>query len=396
MITTRFYLDSRQAKPGNASPLKIVLTKNGVRSLISTGISILPSQWDNNRQIVVGHSRKQQLNAMLAERKVTVDNILYRLMTEGEVTGLKASEIRRRVEWELYPDIEHKLTFISRFDAYASTRTVGTQRVYHATRRRLEAYLGNNLDSLTFEQMDVAWLRKFDAFLAKTSPARNARNIHFRNIRTVFNDALADEVIVCYPFRKFKLIPEFTRKRSLSIEKLREVFNMEDLKPHEQRYLDCFKLIFMLCGINIVDLCRLNRNCVVDGCVEYERAKTHRLYYIRLEPEAQEIMRKYAGKEWLLNYHDGCKSYRAFYQRLCKTLQDIGARLGIGELTTYWARHSWATIAASLDIPKETIAATLGHGGNTVTDIYIDFDRRKVDEANRRVIDYVLHGIEPR
>lgn len=85
-----------------------------------------------------------------------------------------------------------------------------------------------------------------------------------------------------------------------------------------------------------------------------------------------------------------------------KALQNIGTtRSGLGGkksaegafpgLSTYWARHSWATIAASLDIPKETIAAALGHGGNTVTDIYIDFDQRKVDEANRRVLDWVLY-----
>lgn len=49
----------------------------------------------------------------------------------------------------------------------------------------------------------------------------------------------------------------------------------------------------------------------------------------------------------------------------------------IDTLTTYWARHSWATIAASLDIPKETIAAALGHSNHTVTDIYIEFDYRK-------------------
>ena len=54
-----------------------------------------------------------------------------------------------------------------------------------------------------------------------------------------------------------------------------------------------------------------------------------------------------------------------------------------------WALHTSATIASSLDIPKETIAAALGHGGNTVTDIYIDFDQKKVDEANRKVIDHV-------
>lgn len=60
-------------------------------------------------------------------------------------------------------------------------------------------------------------------------------------------------------------------------------------------------------------------------------------------------------------------------------------------LTTYWARHSWATIAASLDIPKETISAALGHQlGSTITSIYIDFDQAKVDRANRQVIDYIL------
>lgn len=61
----------------------------------------------------------------------------------------------------------------------------------------------------------------------------------------------------------------------------------------------------------------------------------------------------------------------------------------------HWARHTLATIAAELDIPKETIAAALGHGGNTVTDIYIRFDQRKVDDANRRVMDYVLYGRIP-
>lgn len=62
------------------------------------------------------------------------------------------------------------------------------------------------------------------------------------------------------------------------------------------------------------------------------------------------------------------------------------------KLTWYWARYSWATYAAELDIPKDTISEALGHShGAKVTGIYIKYNRDKVDAANRRVIDYVLH-----
>ena len=97
----------------------------------------------------------------------------------------------------------------------------------------------------------------------------------------------------------------------------------------------------------------------------------------------------------MLNFTDTYANYRHFYNNLCTGLREIRDQLKLGELTTYWARHSWATIAASLDIPKETIAAALGHGGNTVTDIYIEFDKRKIDEANRKVLDWVLYGVHP-
>ena len=74
--------------------------------------------------------------------------------------------------------------------------------------------------------------------------------------------------------------------------------------------------------------------------------------------------------------------------RLNANLQSI-----IQNITTYWSSHSWATIAASLDIPDDTISLALGHAGaNSTTSIYIERDMRKVDAANRRFIDYVLYG----
>ena len=117
-----------------------------------------------------------------------------------------------------------------------------------------------------------------------------------------------------------------------------------------------------------------------------------------------EIIEKYRGEKWLLNILDRYKDYKDYTKRINRALKNIGPvkRSGLGgkkeykplfpEISTYWARHSWATIAASLDIPRDTIAHALGHGGNTVTDIYIDFDQSKVDAANRKVLDWVLYS----
>lgn len=394
MITTRFYLDCRDTAPGSPAPLKLVLTHKGVRALISLNISVLPSQWDARRQIIIGHPRKQLCNSLLAEQKIAVDAILFRLSSAGELRGLRSCDIRRRVLAELHPEATEesvRVTFISRFTSFVALRSRGTQRVYNATLSRMRAYLNSGLDTLTFEDMTVAWLRDFDKWLSRTSPSRNARNIHFRNIRAIFNDAITDEVISCYPFRKFKMTPEPTRKRALTPEQLRKLFTAS-VAPHEQRYLDCFKIIFMLCGINVVDLCHLT-SLSDDGRIEYARAKTHRLYSIKVEPELSDLLSIYRGERWLLNYCDTCTSYRSFYSRLNHALHAISVQLDLPLVSTYWARHTWATIARSIGISIDDIALALGHGnGHELTHIYIDEDHQRIDFANRRVLDWVLYG----
>lgn len=263
-------------------------------------------------------------------------------------------------------------------------------------------------DALRFEDITREWLREFEAFLALTAKSANARAIHLRNIRAVFNYAIDEELTTLYPFRRFKIKSQPTPKRSLPIEELRALFSL-DVEPWERRYLDMFKLMFFLCGINIGDMCKLRE--IRYGRVEYVRAKTHRPYSIKVEAEAMEIIERYRGTGQLLDVLDIYDDYHDFAHRMNHNLKYLGgvrsevrtAKDGKQRvvsvrsqrwpgLSTYWARHSWATIAASLDVPKETIAAALGHAQSTVTDIYIAFDQRKVDEANRRVIDYVLHG----
>lgn len=234
-------------------------------------------------------------------------------------------------------------------------------------------------------------------------------NIHLRNIRAVFNDAIDDEITTFYPFRRFKIRPVATAKRSMSVEDLRTLFNFP-VEDHQVKYLDIFKLIFYLIGINIIDLCNLKE--IRDERIEYYRSKTNRLYSLKVEPEAMEIINKYKGENYLLDIMDRYSNHKDYLKRLNQNMRLVGPVTfeevnikGIKriikvhhpffpKITTYWLRHTWATIAAYLEIPKETIAAALGHGGNTVTDIYINFDQKKIDDANRKVLDFVINKMK--
>lgn len=398
MITTRFYLDCRAVGSGQAAPLRLVVTNKSVRAYIPLSVSLLPEQWDAYRQMVVTHPRKVELNNLIQSQKVAVDAIIFRLSQAGELSGLSASKIKERIVGELYPsECVNKATPYSCFVAFMETKSGRTRQLYQVTLGRLLAFCPG-FAKLSFEDITVRWLEKFDKFMSETAPSRNARNIHHRNLRTVFNRAIDDEVTHCYPFRKFKIKPQATQKRAMSIEELRKIATAP-LPGWQEPYRDMWVLSFCLIGINVADLCMLRE---IDGAgrIQYIRAKTHKAYSVKVEPEALAIIEKYRGEHWLLYMLDSHKHYRGWYKQLCHglaavrdSLNKIDDGIQIHALTSYWARHTWATTAAFLDVPKETIAAALGHGGNTVTDIYIDFDRSKVDNANRRVLDWVFRGV---
>lgn len=366
--------------------------------MTSLNIFLQESQW--NGAAVVNHPMKQQLNIRITQLRLAAEEFVLALAQEG-MTRLSVKEVKNRFEnKQAGIDDSQNARLEFWFLKFMEQKRESTRRVYAHTLSRLRAYCPK-LEEVTLDEVNGNWLRSFDRFLEQTSPSRNARNIHLRNIRAVFNAAIDAEATQAYPFRRFKIRPEATRKRSMALDTLRRLFSCE-VDEYAEFYRDMFKLMFMLIGINSVDLHGLR--CVTDeGRVEYRRAKTHRLYSVKVEPEAMEIIERWRGEKGLVAAADRWDDHRNFRRQMNKALKSIGAtRKGLGgkkqddgwfpELSTYWARHSWATVAASLDVPKDTIAAALGHGGNTVTDIYIDFDQRKVDEANRKVLDWVLYG----
>ena len=390
--STKLYLDTRSKRAGGVSSLKLSIVRNGKPTQVALSVFLRPEQWDDKAQRVVGPNQLA-INNHVAQLRMLLENALMELQRDPEYNSMPMTEVRKRLLDVLEPGRAEKKadkpkvgSFLQWYDRFMATKHGRTLDLYRATRDRLTDF-EPELGKMDFEGVSKDWLVRFDASMSERSPSRNARNIHLRNIRAVFNYAIDNEVTAAYPFRRLQLKPEKTRKRSLTLEQLRAVATME-LEPWLAKHRDMFMLMFMLCGINIVDLCRLKS--IVDDRVEYRRAKTGRLYSIRVEPEAALLIDRLRGKDWLLFPLDSNEDYRHYSMRMNLGLKEIARRLGLGELTTYWARHSWATLARNAGVSKDDIRLGLGHGGSTVTDIYIDEDYSAVDRANRAVIDFVF------
>ena len=381
-------LDTRRALKDGTYPVKIVVTGNKKEVRVDTGVSVKEDGWNTSTRNAVNRRTASLLSTLLTR----AESVILDLRERGMFDKMTTTQLRKALTAE--GPASPQTTFLEVCEQFLRLKTgKRTREIYETTMKKVKVFAPD----ATMEDITPNWLREFSVFLGG---AVNGRAIHLRNIRAVCNYALDEELTQNYPFRKFKIPREETRKRSLPMDDLRSIIALDDLTPQEEEYRDMFLLIFYLIGINIADLAALTHDSLVDGRIEYRRAKTGRLYSIKVEPEAQAILDKYAGEQHLLSPFDRYRNYRDYNHRLNDALKKIGPvngkhRNGVPtrepinpELSTYWARHSWATIAASLDVPNETIAAALGHSfGNRTTAIYIDFNLRKVDEANRKVLD---------
>lgn len=408
MATTKFYLDTRAVKGDNYAPLKVVITKHGHASYISLDVKLLPSQWDEKRQRATNIENQNKINNYIYNRKVQIDNAIMELSSRGELTKMTSTQIKNKVKSYLDPKAEIQNLFINRYKKFTESRNAErTKEIYETTLNKILTF-DKNATSMSFEDINKDWLISFDNFLKKEGLKKNSRNIHFRNIRAVINDAIDNEITTHYPMRKMDINPEETEKRSLTIEELRLLFNYP-VKRWQQKYLDYFKLTFYLIGINPVDLCNCKKEDIKDGRLIYKRRKTGKLYSIKIEKEAQEIIEKYSGEKLLVNFSERMTNYKTFVSRANKALKKIGIvnmvynsshskknkfeyKPLFNSLSIYWARHTWATLAYSIGISDELIAAALGHShGNRITSIYINKSIANIDDVNRKVIDYVLN-----
>lgn len=407
MAKSTLRLDTRRALKDGTYPIQIVVGY-GTNIYLSTGIYATREEWNELTKQFVGMGSKR-VNNILTTMLASVTTRIFELRENGQWQKLTRPQIKQMLtNLDLTAPTVGAPTLGMAFDKLEDVKSENTRQIVINARKKLVAFCGD-LNNIRFNDISRIWLDDF--YKSMTTLSINTKSLYMQVLRKAVYWAIDREYTSNNPFRHYRIKSEETRMRVLPIEKMRTLLSL-DLKYRYGEYRDLFMLTFYLIGINTVDLSKLTEDNIRNGRLEYRRAKTNKLYSIKIEPEAEEIIRRYKGKKHLLNFFDNHKSYRTFRGLANEALSRIGpfaidnkgqvlkseSNRAImqpleKDLTIYWARYSWATYAADLDIPKDTISEALGHShGAKVTGVYIKYNRDKVDEANRRVIDYVLKG----
>lgn len=405
MASTKLYLDMRsKAKDGKGTVL-VILSHNQSTTTFSTGVRVLPANWKNGKVVKLPDSGV--LNIKIDSKKTSIDKALALLSLEDDFLSMTASDLKQHIDKKKPMRSESHL--IS--DVFSEYMTMdlkeGTKEIYRTVLGKIHKFSG---DKTKIDDIDLKWLHKFDSFMAQTQGV-NGRSIYMRSLRAICKYAYNTRLISYQPFENFQIKSVPTKKRSVTVDLLREFRDCPTSKANA-KYRDFFFLMFYFIGINAGDLFLARKDSVSGNRFEYIRRKTGRKYSIKIEPEAKKLLKKYEGQgDYLLNVMDHCKSYKNFLHEMNDALRMIGNTVVkevtdednlfgtkyekelipiVPKISTQWARHTWATLARELDIPLDTVSQAMGHSfANKTTLIYVRFNQRKVDDANRMIIDYL-------
>jgi len=380
--------DQRHPKKDNTCPLKLRIYEGSGYKESSLNIFLLDGEWDADTQTVLKTCRgHKNYNSKLVQVKSDLEKKILFNIDPTPPAKPKAK----------YSIIDYGRKLSKEFELVGKT---GNCIVYNTAVEMLLRY--TNQKNILFEEIDYAFLNNFQNDLLKRDVGVNTISIYLRTIRAIFNKAINEELTENYPFKKFKIKQQTTPSRSLTLDEIKKIASYKCSGDRELNR-DLFLLSYCLIGINFSDLLTLTTANLVDGRITFSRSKTHKVYSIFLHPQAASLIEKWHTKTYYLlpimsKEYKGMVLKKKLQQAIhvCNNyMKKIAKDLEIQkDVSTYFARYSWANICRNLGYSKDLIAEALGHQyGNRVTGIYLDsYDTEMIDAANCAVIKAVFGG----
>lgn len=284
--------------------------------------------------------------------------------------------------------------------------------VYACTLRSYEKFCAeerhpkNTTASLSMQEIFTPErLKEYEDWLAGQQSSPNTISTYMRTLQAVYNRWMSPGIEGYNPvlFKDVYTKVESRTKRALTAEQMEQLRNTDFsvLTLRQQQVLTYFLLMFMLRGMPFIDLAHLRKSDLRNRRITYRRHKTGKLMVVDVPPDAMRLLQKYRDKtdsEYLFpllhgglfmeeHHHRYQETLRHFNRELARLMKQLLPGVSV---SSYTARHTWATLAYHSSVPVGLISQSLGHSSIRVTMTYLKpFDAEVIDRINRQVISLV-------
>ena len=385
------------------NPLMLQVSKGGKRKYQSLGISINPKYWDFTRNKPKPNCpNKEYIQKIILDKQRELQQRMLELNSEQKEYTTTTLLNNGNTKFELKTV---SMFYKELIEQYTRGDKCGNRLIYKGSFNSLKVFTNGKLD-IPFNEIDIAWLNKYEKWLRSKGNRETTISLLFRTLRSAYNKAIKAKCArkSDYPFDEYKINKFDTKTQKRAIAKTEILkFTKEVDYIGKRQYVQLSKDIFIfsyLCGgINFTDIANLTKANITNGRIHYIRQKTGKLIKLGISEEAMQIIKKYESesKGYLFpilnaNIHKTPLQKQNRIHKMLgnvnKNLKLIAAQLNVdANMTTYVARHSFASVLKKSGVSIALISEALGHSDLATTQIYLDsFDNEQVDEAMKNLL----------
>ena len=396
-VTISSILDTRRAKRNGLYPVKILVTYRRVQKYYSTGKELLPIEW-----VKLPRSRSPKLLEIRSDINGSFDLIkkqTQELTDKGEFSfDLLNLRLGRGHGDTLNSIFRHRIKMLK------DEQRIGNMLWYSNVLKSIERFASRRIPLVN---ITIHWLQRYEKFLIAEKKNAVTVSMHMRAIRAILNEARRNGMIkdTQYPFGKgkFEIHEGEGRKMALNIKQIEQIVNYSDGSPITAYYRDLWFFIYLCNGINVADLVKLKFSNIIDGEICFVRQKTERTTKKRREiratltSEMRTILKQWGNPAETDNFlfpfltgKETAMELKIKTQNLTRRINwhmhIIGKALGIGKISTYTARHSFATILKRRGANIAYISESLGHNDLKTTAYYLAGFEKDVRKKNASLL----------
>jgi len=382
-ITVSVMLDTRKINSEGKYPVKIRVNYKRVREYFLTGKYLSKEEWET-----LPEQRSRHFKGIREDIQSSFELVKMNVEMLAEKGDFSFHLLKTRLGKNTGDTLNNAIQ--AKIDELAENEQIGTMSIYKSTLRFVSEFAG---DKIPFSAVTPQWLAKCEAYWLK-SQNYTTIGMYMRSLRAIMNEAKKNGIIKesQYPFGKdrYEVKTGESRKKALTIEQIGEIYRFEDGLETTAKYRDLWMFIYLCNGINVADLLKLKYSNIEDDEVCFIRQKTERtsktVKEIRatLTPEMETIIKRWGNKYHPDNYifpfltgNETALQRKKITQdvtkRINKRIKRIAQELGIGDsgISTYTARHSFATVLKRSGANIAYISESLGHNDLKTTEHYL-------------------------